>query len=99
MSPRSSPCSLEVGSQGVGKGRDELEALDAFASNEIGQRCRVEQDRTWASDKGAAGGQGADPVAGEDVEGEAGGLEVTEGRPAEVVGELPGGGGREEAAV
>ena len=90
---------LEVGRQGVGEGRDELEALDAFAPDEIGQRCRVEQDRTGASDERSAGGQGADPVAGEDVEGEAGGLEVSERRPAEVVGVLPGGGGGEEAAV
>ena len=80
---------LEVGRQGVGEGRDELEALDAFATDEIGQRTRVEQDRTGASDERSAGGQGADPVAGEDVEGEAGGLEVSERRPAEVVGVAP----------
>ena len=47
------------------------------------ERCRVEQDRTRASDERAAGGQGADPVAGEDVEGEAGRLEVAQRRPAE----------------
>ena len=63
------------------------------------KRSRVEQDRTRASDERSAGGQGADPVAGEDVEGEAGGLEVSERWPAEVVGVLPGGGGGEEAAV
>ena len=59
----------------------------------------IEQDRTRASDQRSAGGQGADPVAGEDVEGEAGGLEVSERRPAQVVGVLPGGGGGEQAAV
>ena len=90
---------LEVGRQGVGQGRDELEALDAFAPDEIGQRRRVEQDRTWATDKGAAGRQGADPVAGEDVEREARGLEVAQRRPSERVGALPGGGGGEEATV
>ena len=73
---------LEVGRQGVGDGRDELEALDPFALDEIGQRRRVEQDRTRASDQRSAGGQGADPVAGEDIEGEARGLEVSQRGPA-----------------
>ena len=91
--------SLEVGRQSVGERRHELEALDAFAPDEIGKCRRVEQDRTRASDERSAGGQGADPVAGEDVEGEAGGLEVSKRRPAQVVGVLPGGGGGEQAAV
>ncbi len=91
--------SLKVGRQSVGQGRYELEALDAFATDEIGEATRVEQDRTRASDERSAGGQGADPVAGEDVEGKAGGLEVSERRPAQVVGVLPGGGGGEKAAV
>ena len=88
-----------MGRKGVGESRNQLQALDAFAPDEIGQRCRVEQDRTWASDKGAAGGQGADPVAGEDIEAESRSLEVSQRRPAEIVGRLPGGGNGEESAV
>ena len=41
-----------------------------------GQPRRVEQDVPRAGDQRAAGRQCADPVAGEDVEGEGGGLEV-----------------------
>ena len=86
-----------MGRKGVGESRNQLQALDAFAPDEIGQRRRVEQDRTRASDKGAAGRQGADPVAGEDIEAESRGLEVPQRRPAEIVGRLPGGGNGEEA--
>jgi hypothetical protein len=90
---------FEVGCQRVGDGRDELEALDALATDQIGQRLGIEQDPARASDQGAAGGQGADPVAGEDVEGETGGLEVAERWLAKVIGGLPGGGDREQAAM
>ena len=88
-----------MGRKGVGESRNQLQALDAFSPDEIGQRRRVEQDRTWASDKSAAGRQGADPVAGEDIEAESRGLKVPERRPAEIVGRLPGGGNGEESTV
>ena len=52
---------------------------------------------TRTSNERSAGGQGADPVAGEDVEGEASGLEMSQRRPAKVVGLLPGGGGGQKA--
>ena len=66
---------------------------------EIGESRRVEQDRPGASDESPAGGECADPVAGEDVEGESGGLKVPERRLAKVVSVLPGGGGGEQAPV
>ena len=74
--PRSSRLPFEMRRQRAGKRRNELEALDTFAPDEIGERGRVEQDRTRASDERSAGSQGADPVASENVEGKASGLEV-----------------------
>ncbi len=90
---------LEVTCQGVGERRHQLEAVDAFAPDEVGKRGRVEQDRTGASNQRPAGGERADPVAGEDVEGETRRLQVSKRWSAQLVGVLPGGRGREQAAV
>ena len=54
--------------------------VDAVAADEPGQLRRVEQDLAGAGDERAAGRQGADPVAGEHVEGEGCRLEVPERR-------------------
>lgn len=49
--------------QGLGDGRYEFQAVDAFPADQVGQLLRVEQDGAGARDQGAAGGQGPDPVA------------------------------------